>query len=132
MIKQIGSQGLVFFTFSAADLHWLELHKLMPSDANHQNIIDNPHIAVWFFNKRFEIFFNNVLKLQWDLEDYWYRYEWQHHGSVHMHGIRRKGNALAIEWKEMKKDEMVMEKVVKYVDTLVTTINSGLNEPIPE
>ena len=32
----------------------------------------------------------------------------------------------------MKKDEMVMEKVVKYVDTLVTTINSGLNEPIPE
>src|SRR3954468_16560092 len=26
MIKQIGSQGLVFFTFSAADLHWPELH----------------------------------------------------------------------------------------------------------
>jgi len=32
----------------------------------------------------------------------------------------------------MKKDEIVMEKVVKYVDTLVTTINPGLNEPIPK
>jgi len=31
MIKQIGSQGLVFFTFSAADLHWPELHKLILS-----------------------------------------------------------------------------------------------------
>ena len=29
MIKQIGHQGLIFFTFSAADLHWPELHKLM-------------------------------------------------------------------------------------------------------
>jgi hypothetical protein len=64
MIKQIGSQGLIFFTFSAADLHWPDLHNLMPSSGNpaegetvakcnHQNIIDNPHIAVWFFSKRF-------------------------------------------------------------------------------
>src|SRR5579862_7106014 len=30
MIKQIGHQGMIFFTFSAADLHWPELHKLMP------------------------------------------------------------------------------------------------------
>ena len=76
MIKQIGSQGLVFFTFSAADLHWPDLHKLMPSSSaegeiisNHQNIVNNPHIAVWFFNKRFELFFNDVLKQQWNLED---------------------------------------------------------------
>ncbi|GBC05301.1 hypothetical protein RclHR1_06170005 [Rhizophagus clarus] len=33
MIKQIRPQGLIFFTFSAADLHWPELHKLMlPND----------------------------------------------------------------------------------------------------
>jgi len=55
MIKQIGHQGLVFFTFSAADFHWPELHKLMPDDGTirngsdsterQQNIIKNPHIA---------------------------------------------------------------------------------------
>ncbi len=50
MIKQIGSQGLVFFIFSAADLHWPELYKLISSSggetSNHQNIVNNPHIAV--------------------------------------------------------------------------------------
>ena len=34
MIKQVGSQGMVFFTFSAVDLHWPDLHNLMPSGEN--------------------------------------------------------------------------------------------------
>ena len=86
LIKQIGHQGLIFFTFSAADLHWPELHKLMPDDGNsgegstsakqrQQNLVDNPHIAAWFFNRRFECFFHDVLKQQWNLEDYWYCFE---------------------------------------------------------
>ena len=56
LVKQIGHQGLIFFTFSVANFHWPELHKLMPDyeiDANEadlakrrqQNIIKNPHIA---------------------------------------------------------------------------------------
>jgi hypothetical protein len=56
MIKQIGVDGLIFFTFSAANMYWPELHKLMENDNNgdkpeaskckQQNIIDNPHIAI--------------------------------------------------------------------------------------
>ena len=68
MIKQIGHRGLIFFTFSAADFHWPELHQLMANDEEDdsgkqrvQNIVDNPHIATWFFNKRFETFFRDVL-----------------------------------------------------------------------
>ncbi len=34
LIKQIGSQGIVFFTFSAADMHWPDLHNLMPNIEN--------------------------------------------------------------------------------------------------
>ena len=52
MIKQIGHRGLIFFTFSAADFHWPELHQLMANDEEDdsgkqrvQNIVDNPHIA---------------------------------------------------------------------------------------
>jgi hypothetical protein len=41
MIKQIGHQGLLFFTFSVADFHWPELHKLMPDDG----YIDNESIS---------------------------------------------------------------------------------------
>ena len=32
MIKQLGSRGMIFFTFSAADLHWPEFHKLIQHD----------------------------------------------------------------------------------------------------
>ena len=97
-----------------------------------QNIVNNPHIATWFFSKRFEIFFNDILKKQWDLEDWWYRFEWQHRGSIHVHGIRKRRNALMIEWKHMKKDENIMNEVVQYLDSLVTTVNSGLDMPVPE
>jgi len=38
MIKQLDAKGMIFFTFSAADLHWPELHKLMPHDENLINL----------------------------------------------------------------------------------------------
>ncbi|CAG8720808.1 17501_t:CDS:1 [Cetraspora pellucida] len=78
MIKQLGSQGLIFFTFSAADLHWPELHELMPHSENQissssqrrQDLIDNPHIAAWFFENRFKSFLEDVLIPKWNLEDW--------------------------------------------------------------
>ena len=84
MIKQVGSEGMIFFTFSLANLHWPKLHDLMPidkvseteSNIRQKNLVNNPHIATWFFNKRFEIFFEEVLKPKWQLEDWWYRFEW--------------------------------------------------------
>ncbi len=32
----------------------------------------------------------------------------------------------------MKEDENVMNEVIKYLDTLIITINSGLNVPLPD
>jgi hypothetical protein len=83
LIKQIGSPGMVFFTLSAADMHWPELHKLMPNGENldetetdqeaskrrRKDLIDNPHIASWFFEKRFKVFFEKVLIPKWGLVD---------------------------------------------------------------
>src|SRR5438034_8123625 len=70
MIKQLGHQGLIFFTFSAANFHWPELHWLKPNNEGESdqakqrvhNVINNPHIAAWLFNKRFDEFFQDVLK----------------------------------------------------------------------
>ena len=53
MIKQVESEGMIFFTFSLADLHWPELHDLMPidkvskteSNIRQRNLVNNPHIA---------------------------------------------------------------------------------------
>ena len=61
---------MIFFTFSA-DVHWQDLHNLMPNGKNSVNtetvqeaarrrrkdLINNLHIAAWFFEKRFKVFF---------------------------------------------------------------------------
>lgn len=66
---------MIFFTFSAADLYWQDLHRLMPHGENpidgeseqdwiknrRQDLIDNPHIAAWFFEKCFKSFLETVL-----------------------------------------------------------------------
>lgn len=66
------------------------------------------------------------------MEDWWFRFEWQHHGSVHVHGIGKRKNAPTIEWKQMKEDENKMNEIIQYFDSLVTTINPGLDMPVPE
>jgi hypothetical protein len=125
-----------------ADFHWPELHKLMPdnryfddrsilSEKCQQNIIENPHIATWFFHRRFENFFNDVLKSRWDLEDWWYRFEWQYRGSVYVHSIGKMKNAPVIDWNQMKDNETLINEAIQYIDSLITTINPGINVPIP-
>ena len=32
-----------------------------------------------------------------DLEDWWYRFEWQYRGSVHVHGIGKRGDVPELE-----------------------------------
>src|SRR2546429_3592229 len=84
------------------------------------------------FEKRFKLFFEKVLVPKWNLEDWWYRFEWQHRGSSHAHGIAKRKDAPVIDWNEMKDDEELMNNVVQYLDSLVTTINPGLTASFPE
>jgi hypothetical protein len=64
------------------------------------------------------------------LVDWWYRFEWQHHrGSVHVHSIAKRKEAPEIDWEKMKNNDEIMEEVVHYLDSLVTTIDPGLNAP---
>lgn len=99
MIKDIGSPH-IFFTFSAADIQWPDLHGHMPTppvppgdderrkyQQRNRDLNSNPHIAAFYFNRRWEIFFEEVLKPKFDIVDFWYRFEWQHRGSSHIHGF---------------------------------------------
>ena len=49
-----------------------------------------------------------------------------------MHEIGKRKNAPEIEWSRMKEDENVMNEAVQYLDSLITTINPGLNAPLPD
>ena len=53
----------IFFTLSAADMHWPELHQLSSSNINDlnskergMNVINNPNLVDWFFTKSVEQF----------------------------------------------------------------------------
>ena len=88
----------MFFTFSWPDLHNPHLHRLCgypPGDASlnarqrKQNICDAGHLTDWLFSvmmKRFmDKWLNELLKAEW----MWYRFEFQHRGSIHLHGLAR-------------------------------------------
>ena len=73
-----------------------------------------------------------MLKPKWQVEDWWYRFEWQHWGSVHVHGIGKIKNGPKIEWKQIKDDDTTKKKLVEeYLNNLVTTINLGIDSPVP-
>ncbi|KAK4699420.1 ATP-dependent DNA helicase PIF1, partial [Phenoliferia sp. Uapishka_3] len=91
----------VFITLSSADLQWADLHGHMPPPPHlpdvetehtkyrHRNysLNNNPHIAAWYFQRRWEVYFKEFLTPKLGVVDHWYRYEWQHRGSSHVHGF---------------------------------------------
>ncbi|CAN0124566.1 unnamed protein product, partial [Scytosiphon promiscuus] len=88
----------VFTTYSAADHHWYDLHRLMPGykedvdplptpQQRTQWLIDNPHLADWWFWQRLKewksVFLGrSVADARW----HWDRAEWQSRASLHAHG----------------------------------------------
>lgn len=96
----------IFLTFSAADLHWESLARVMPgyeewktADDNGKrkiamkNLKDNPQIAAWHFYRRFKIFFEEYLTPKFGIVAWWFRFEWQGRGSTHCHGLYWLGGA---------------------------------------
>ena len=48
---------------------------------------NNPHIAAAYLHERVQIFMSHVIHLLLGAIDFWCRYEWQEHGSGHVHGF---------------------------------------------
>ena len=105
MVKQLGAPTL-FFTLSPADFHWPELYRLLYSflgihsdpeapieDEFRENrrrkklLNENPLIVAWFFQQRAESFIGDVLFGKFPVVNHWWRIEFQHRGSPHVHGF---------------------------------------------
>ncbi len=133
LISMVDTLGLptIFFTHSAADLQWPELaHLICPEDSGSRikAVNDNPALADWFFchrvQKFVEVFYLDVLKAT----DYWMRFEWQHRGSPHVHGVAWLPNAPDVEQllKATDNIESVKEDIIQYANKVVTTINPAV------
>lgn len=89
-----------FFTFTYADQHepyFLNLLQL-PSDASKldikKKICENPGIAEKYFVSKWNVFVQLYLVKKFGCEPknggwFWYRFEWQHRGGIHVHGLYR-------------------------------------------
>ena len=123
MITVMGTPHL-FFTLSAADLQWTDLHEHMP-DTGIQPEVDpdgkrrrraglngNPHIAAQYLDERLKAFMTTVVHPLLGVRDFWYRYEWQLRGSGHIHGF--------LWLKDAPKAEDIDWTVLKDVDRIIT------------
>ena len=79
LITQKGAPTF-FFTFSAADNYWPDLHRLLqePNNARPSIRIKSCHRQSTLDN----VWLDQVLQTEWK----WHRFEWQARGSIHAHG----------------------------------------------
>ena len=45
----------------------------------------NPFTVAYFFHKRLEFFMEHLFKKYFKVKDFWFRIEFQHRGSPHIH-----------------------------------------------
>ena len=60
--------------------------------------------------------------------DYWLRFEWQHRGSPHVHGVACLPNAPDVEQllKDSVNAEALKQDIIQYADRVVSTINPAV------
>lgn len=135
----------VFFTLSAADLQWPDLHRHMPKGDNPTNDLDsgiarrtrrealnnNPHIAAAYLDQRVQVYFKNFMVPLLGVRQYWYRFEWQERGSGHIHGflwLEDAPNADEIDWDLLKRPDAIisddqsdkMHQFLEYWNRMIT------------
>lgn len=152
-IIQYAGPPTFFFTLSAADMHWPDLHVLLgsnvtnndnPSEVRRQNVINNPHIVDWFFTERVKKFIKHWLYDTLDANWHWYTFEYQSRGSIHCRGLTKLKNdpdlcrlseialksQLHLESNKENPDAIIIregkngaDRICKYVDWLLSTCN---------
>ena len=136
MVDTLG-MPTVFFTHSAADCQWPELARLICPDKNDSSssrskaVADIPAIADWFFYHRISKFVDAFYTGVLGAVDFWYRFEWQHRRSPHVHGIAWFADAPDIQHLLVAKDysDLIggVGNVISYADHIVSTMNPAIS-----
>ena len=53
----------------------------------YKNIVNDPHLADWYFSERLNSFIRHFFKGTLDYDWIWHRYEWQSRTAIHAHGV---------------------------------------------
>ncbi|KAE8739288.1 hypothetical protein FOCC_FOCC015211 [Frankliniella occidentalis] len=130
MVNQIGTPT-IFFTLSSADYYWPDLYRLLGHSVNDlslrergQLLAQNPLVVDSFFYMRSKYFLENCFKKHFEVTDMWYRYEFQHRGAIHLHGLAWFKNAPEVK-EGMSKEEMA--DILKYYDEIISCENPDIH-----
>ncbi|KAK3911389.1 ATP phosphoribosyltransferase [Frankliniella fusca] len=130
MVDQLGTPT-IFFTLSSADYHWPDFYRLMGHDVATLSVqergrllSENPLIADTFFHLRSKFFLENCFTKHFKVKDMWYRYEFQHRGSIHLHGVAWFENSPVIK-ENMTESETAA--VIKYFDSIISCKNPDVH-----
>ncbi|KAK3909608.1 ATP-dependent DNA helicase pfh1 [Frankliniella fusca] len=136
MVEQLGLPTL-FFTLSAADLHWPDLFKFLSPDEDPQSMSDarrrklveqHPAKVDAFFTLRGKTFITEVLRKKFQINDLWYRIEYQHRGSPHIHGVMWLKDAPKFNDLSKSTDEEILQ-IANYFEQYICTTHPDINCP---
>ena len=90
---------------------------------NSEKLINNPAVASVFFHIRIQKFVKFYYQDILGAQDYWFRYEWQHRGSVHVHGMAWLKGAPRAE-NLLHADPVIRQATIDEVSFLLQYLNS--------
>jgi hypothetical protein len=93
-----------------------------------EDLNNNPAIAAYYFQQRWRVFFNEYVKPHFNVKDYWWRYEWQHRGSSHVHGFLWLTNAPSVDNLDMQNANSVQD-FIRFWDRHISTWHPFRNCP---
>ncbi|XP_034240282.1 uncharacterized protein LOC117644774 [Thrips palmi] len=130
MVEQLGLPT-IFLTLSCADGHWSDLFKLLTgnddistlTESDRRKLIqDNPKVVDEFFDHKVQSFIKHVMKKKYKVKDYWYRVEYQHRGSPHIHGLFWFEDAPDVSDLD-NASEQTLDNILDYFSKLVSAID---------
>lgn len=87
-----------------------------------------PAISNWFFYHRLQKFVDMYYVGVLGATDYWLHFEWQHHGSLHVHGLAWLPHAPDVELllSSSNNSDEAKQIITRYADTIVSTCNPAV------
>ena len=93
-----------------------------------KDLNENPAIASYYFQKRWQVFFDHYLVKKFKIKAYWWRYEWQHRGSSHIHGFFWMSDAPSVDNLDPS-DPISLQNFINFWDQHVSTWHPDKNCP---
>ena len=93
-----------------------------------KDLNENPAIASYYFQKCWQVFFDHYLVKKFKIKDYWWRYEWQHRGSSHIHGFFWMSDAPSVDNLDPS-DPISLQNFINFWDQHVSTWHPDKNCP---